>query len=295
MRKSLYRRNTRLKPQEYRRALTEWFRLTKGWSCNLDDPQKLSEKIQWLKLYDSTPMKGQLADKYLVREWVEAKIGAHYLVPLVGVWGHDETFTLQGLPKRFALKATHGSGWNVIVEDRARLRERVIRKRVSQWMNMRKAMTGGFELHYEFSEPRVIAEAHLADDSGGLRDYKFMMIHGELQFILAIQGRYTHEQSGVYDGHWRRMPFDYGYRAGEPHDIARPKALREMVEIAETLSSDFPLVRVDFYEVDGRVYFGEVTFTPGNGLSDFDPIEHDSEFGSRLNLPEKKTFKGVML
>lgn len=291
----VYRRNCRLRPERYRAALEQWYRVTKGVDCHLDDPRTLGEKLQWLKLYDATPEKGRLADKYLVRAWVADTIGEQYLVPLLGVWERPEDIAWDELPSRFVLKATHGSGWNIVVKDAARLSVDEAVRRLAYWRERRMSMLGGFELHYEFCEPRIIAEQYLEDASGGLRDYKFITFDGRVQFILAIEGRFATERSGTYLADWSKAPFRYGYRVGVPGDTPRPERLDEMLRLAQRLGAGFPFARVDFYEVDGRVYFGEITFTDANGLSTFDPEGYDEAFGSKLVLPEKRPFKGVML
>lgn len=295
LRDAVYRRNCSLTPEKYRTELERWYRLTTGKSCHLDDPQTLGEKIQWLKLYDSTPQKGRLADKWLVRDWVAQMVGDDYLIPCLGVWNDADDIDFDSLPDRFVLKATHGSGWNIVVSDRENLDKADARLRLSRWLSRREAMTGGFELHYEFCEPRIIADQFMQDDSGGLRDYKFITFDGAVQFILAIEGRYTDEISCTYLPDWSKAPFSYGYRVGRPSEIKKPENLDEMVRLAELLGKGFPFARVDFYEVDGRVYFGEITFTEANGLSVFSPSGFDLEYGRKLVLPERKPFMGVML
>lgn len=291
----IYARNCRLEPFQYRRALEKWYRFSKGNDPHLDNPQTLGEKLQWLKLYDATPDKGRLADKFLVRAWVADKIGECYLVPILGAWSRAEDIPWDELPDRFVLKATHGSGWNIVVKDKSKLDVAAAEKKLDCWLERRMAMSGGFELHYEFCEPRIIAEEYLEDSSGGLRDYKFITIGGQVQFILAIQGRFTGEESGTYLPDWEPAPFRYGYRVGVEADIPRPTRLDEMIKLAQKLGSEFPFARVDFYEVCGRVYFGEITFSPANGLSSFEPSHYDLEYGKKLHLPEKKTFKGEIL
>lgn len=295
VRGAVYRRNCSLPPERYRRELERWYRLSKGCDCHLENPQTLGEKIQWLKLYDCAPEKGRLADKYLVRDWVSEKAGERYLVPLLGVWDSVQDIDFDVLPDRFVLKATHGSGWNIVVSDKGELDVDATRAKLARWLNTREAMTGGFELHYEYCEPRVIAEQYMEDDSGGLRDYKFITFDGEVQFILAIEGRFADKVSCAYLADWTRAPFTYGYRVGRNGEIKKPEKLDEMLELACVLGKGFPFARVDFYEVEGRVYFSEITFTAANGLSSFAPASYDREFGQKLKLPEKKPFKGLML
>lgn len=296
MRGFLYRRNCKLPLERYRGALEQWYWLTTGHDVDLDNPRTLGEKIQWLKLWDSTPAKGRLADKYLVRQWVAGVAGEEYLIPLLGVWDDPGDIDFDALPERFVLKCTHGSGWNVVVGDKTSLDVADTRRRLGKWLSTREAMTGGFELHYEFCEPRVVAERYMEDDSGGLRDYKFVTFDGEVQFVLAIQDRFAGELSGAYNARtWEPMPFSYGYKVGTPGAIPRPVCLDEMRGLAERLGTGFSFARVDFYEVDGRPYFGEITFTEANGLSAFDPADYDLAYGQTLTLPEKRAFKGVVL
>lgn len=295
LRNAVYAHNQRLPKSRYRKQLEKWYRLSKGRPLDLDSPKRLGEKIQWLKLYDSIPEKGRLADKFLARDWVSERIGSDYLVPILGVWETAESIDLSGLPEKFVLKATHGSGWNIIVKNKQEFDLDSERERIRDWLGSRMSMRGGFELHYDFCEPRIIAEQYLEDSSGGLRDYKFIVINGKVRFVLAIEGRYDGEHSFTYYPDWTPAPFTYGYRVGYVQEIERPEKLDEMVSLAEKLSESFCFARVDFYEVGGKIYFGEITFTPANGLSDFVPDEYDFAFGEELLLPEKKQYMGEML
>ncbi|VEG26441.1 ATP-grasp fold amidoligase family protein [Actinomyces howellii] len=295
LRGAVHRWNSHLEPERYRAELQRWYRLTKGYDCDLESPRTMGEKIQWLKLYDSTPLKGRLADKYLVRDWVARRIGSEYLVDLLGVWDSPDLIDFRSLPDSFVLQATHGSGWNVIVTDRSTLDVERTRRRLATWLRRRASMAGGFQLHYDFCEPRIIGHPYMVDDSGGLRDYKFFTFDGQVQFALGIEGRFVRKTLGTYLPDWSRAPFDYGYNVEWAESIPRPTQLATMVALAEELGRGFPLARVDFYEVDGRVYFGEITFTDNNGLADFFPPSFDHEFSQRLSLPERKTFKGVLL
>lgn len=294
VRRAVYHHNCALPPERYRRALERWYRLSTGRICDLDAPRTLGEKIQWLKLYDSTPLKGRLADKYLVRPWVAQTIGEEFLVPLLGVWDRAEQIDFDALPPRFVLKATHGSGWNIIVRDRAVLDERALRRRLGAWLRCRTAMTGGFELHYEYCQPRIVAEQYLEDDSGGLRDYKIMTFDGAVQFIVAMQGRFVDMRMETYLPDWTPAPFHYSGRVHGPDPMGPPEGLKVMLDAAQRLGRGFACARVDFYEVDGRVYFGEMTFTDSNGRTHFTPSSYDLELGSRLVLPEPTLFEGVI-
>ena len=255
----------------------------------------MTEKIHWLKLYDSTPVKGRLADKYLVRQWVAGKVGERYLVPLLGVWDSPDEIDFESLPDSFVLKATHGSGWNILVPDKSALDEAWARRRLREWLGLRQAMKGGFELHYEYCEPRIVCEPFLRDGTGGLRDYKFMVFDGVVQFAFTVDRRAGLAMRGTYLPDWTRAPFEYTCEAVRAPDVPPPSGLETMLRLASRLGKGFACARVDFYQVRGRVYFGEITFTDADGLSEFAPARYNRIFGDRIVLPEKKSFKGIIL
>ena len=295
LKQAIYHRNCHLSPPQYRAALKHWYWLFKGRPCHLEAPRTMTEKIHWLKLYDSTPLKGRLADKFLVREWVADTVGEEYLVPLLGVWDSPDEIDFASLPTSFVLKATHGSGWNILVPNKSALDEEWARGRLREWLGLRQAMKGGFELHYEYCEPRIVCERFLRDGTGGLRDYKFMVFDGVVQFAFTVDRRAGLAMRGTYLPDWTRAPFEYTCEAVRAPDVPPPSGLETMLRLASRLGKGFACARVDFYEVRGRVYFGEITFTDADGLSEFVPARYNRIFGDRIVLPEKKSFKDVIL
>lgn len=291
----IYHRNCHLSPPQYRAALKHWYWLFKGRPCHLEAPRTMTDKIHWLKLYDSTPLKGRLADKFLVREWVADTVGEEYLVPLLGVWDSPDEIDFASLPTSFVLKATHGSGWNILVPNKSALDEEWARGRLKEWLGLRQAMKGGFELHYEYCEPRIVCERFLRDGTGGLRDYKFMVFDGVVQFAFTVDRRAGLAMRGTYLPDWTRAPFEYTCEAVRAPDVPPPSGLETMLRLASRLGKGFACARVDFYQVRGRVYFGEITFTDADGLSEFAPARYNRIFGDRIVLPEKKSFKGIIL
>ncbi len=255
LKRAIYRRNCRLSPTRYRSALKHWYWLLKCRPCHVEQPRTMTDKIHWLKLYDSTPLKGRLADKYLVRQWVAQTVGEEYLVPLLGVWDSPEEIDFDALPESFFLKATHGSGWNIAVASKADLDQEEARRRLGTWLGLRQAMKGGFELHYEYCEPRIVCEPYLRDATGGLRDYKFMVFDGSVQFVFTVDRLPGRTQRGTYLPDWTRAPFEYTCEAVRAPDVPPPGNLETM----------------------------------------FAPARYDRVFGDRIVLPEKKSFKGVML
>ena len=226
MKQAIYHRNCHLSPPQYRAALKHWYWLFKGRPCHLEAPRTMTEKIHWLKLYDSTPLKGRLADKFLVREWVADTVGEEYLVPLLGVWDSPDEIDFASLPTSFVLKATHGSGWNILVPNKSALDEEWARGRLREWLGLRQAMKGGFELHYEYCEQRIVCERFLRDGTGGLRDYKFMVFDGVVQFAFTVDRRAGLAMRGTYLPDWTRAPFEYTCEAVRAPDVPRRAAWR---------------------------------------------------------------------
>lgn len=278
-----------LPPEKYEAALKQWYKRATGKTLDLEHPRTYSEKLQWLKLYDSTPLKTRLADKYLLREWVQEKIGEKYLIPMLGVWNDFDEIDFEKLPDQFVLKATHGSGWNVIVRDKSKLDKRAARKKFKKWLNTNYAFVNGFELHYMNIRPRIIAEAYMRTQDEDLHDYKVFCFEGKAEGILFVSDRAAEITKIFYD-------FRQSGRRNHPacfqDDIGRLRSelLDLIIQLSERLSEGFPHVRVDFYVLhDGSVKFGEMTFSPASGLRDWDSAEQDRAYGDLLRLPVRKS------
>lgn len=265
------------------------YHLAMGKKLNLDNPLTYNEKLQWLKLYDRNPDYVIMVDKYRARDYVASKIGAEHLIPLLGVWERAEDIDFESLPNQFVLKCNHDSGSIVICTDKSKLdRQFTIAK-------LRCALkTSGYwhgrEWPYKDVSPRVIAEKYMVDDSGTeLRDYKFMCFNGEHRCTFTVTERFTSEKLKVtfFDKDWNKMPFERHYPMSKK-EILKPKSYDDMVRWAELLSKDIPFARIDFYEVGGIAYFGEITLYPGNGTEEFSPEEWDRTLGDWLQLPVKR-------
>lgn len=273
-----------LKPEQYAGELKEWYSHLMGRKLNLDHPCTYNEKIQWLKLYDSTPLKTRLADKYLVREWVKEKIGEKYLVPLLGVWDSFDDIDFDALPQRFVLKANHGCGWNLIVKDKNQLDLEDAREKFNTWMGLNYAFCNGLELHYMHIQPKIIAEEYLENNDRDLYDYKVFCFGGKALHVMHVTDRSVGRKMTFYDTQWQMQTFARGTLIG--HEAApRPQRLEELVEVAEKLAQGFAHVRVDFYVLnDGTLKFGELTFTPASGTCLWNPPQL---YGDLIVLPEK--------
>lgn len=276
-----------LSPEAYRSELQEWFLDVTGRKLDLDNPKTYNEKIQWLKLYDSTPLKTRLADKYLVREWVKEKIGEEYLVPLLGVWDSFDEIDFDALPQRFVLKANHGCAWNLIVKDKSQLDLEDARRKFQTWMKLNFAYRNGLELHYMNIRPRIIAEEYLENDHDDLHDYKVFCFGGKAHHIMYLTDRKVGMKMSFYDLDWKKQNFVYTFPLND-QEVPRPQRLEELIAVSEKLAQGFAHARVDFYILnDGTLKFGEITFTSASGMCKWNPPEQDRIYGDLIQLPEK--------
>lgn len=273
---------------EYKSELKKWYKKGTNKDLNLDNPKTFNEKIQWLKLYDSTPLKTKLTDKYLVREYVKEKIGEEYLVSLLGVWDKFDDIDFNKLPDKFVLKCNHGCGWNVIVTDKSRFNTSEAKKKFDKWMNTNFAFCNGLELHYKNIEPKIIAEEYLENKNKDLYDYKIMCFNGVPKFIGVDRNRFNGHSRDIFDLNWNKLPMGILFKKSSTK-LDKPKNLKKMINLAKKLSEKFSLVRVDFYILnDGSIKFGELTFTPESGASKFSYEKYDKMLGDKIVLPKEK-------
>ena len=254
-------------------------------NLNLEEPKTFNEKLQWLKFNDRNPLYTQLVDKYEVRKFIKEKIGEEYLVPIYGVWDNFEEIDFKKLPDKFVLKCTHDSGGIVIVKDKSKLDLKKAKKKINQALK-RNFFYIGREWPYKSVKPRIMAEMYLEDNTNKeLYDYKFMCFNGQVKCLFICSGRNNEEGLHVdfYDIDWNKMPFERKYKSSSTN-FQKPKNYEKMKELAVILSKDIPFVRVDFYEINGKIYFGELTFYPGSGFEKFSPSKYDEILGSWLDL-----------
>lgn len=265
------------------------YKIRMGKKLDIGSPSSFSEKLQWLKLHDRNPLYSRLVDKYSVREYVAEKIGEKYLIPLVGgPWCSFDEIDFDVLPKQFVLKCTHDSGGLVICKDKSSFDIGKARKKIEACLK-HNFFYGQREWPYKGVAPRIIAEEYKEDPLySELRDYKFFCFNGECKalFIATDRSSQTEETKfDFFDADFKHLPFTNGH----PNALVQPtKPLRfeEMKQLASVLSEGIPQVRVDLYEVEGRVYFGEMTFFHWSGLMPFEPNEWDEKFGSWISLPD---------
>ncbi len=277
----------KLSSKEYKKELKLWYKSITGKELDLENPKTFNEKIQWMKLYDSTPLKTQLADKYLVRNWVKDKIGEQYLIPLLGVYDRFDEIDFDKLPNQFALKTNHGSGWNIIVHNVSNLKKDDAKKKFDAWLNRNYAFNYGIELHYMNIPPKIICEEYMADLQGDIYDYRFFCFNGEPKYVWVDIGSGTnHHKRNVYDINWVLQHYKVNYPNIVP-EPKKPNNFEEMLECVKKLCAEFAFVRVDFYSLKGKAYFGEMTFTPQSGTGKWEDEEQNRIYGDLIKLPIK--------
>lgn len=280
--KYLYLKN--ISPNKYESFLKKEYRKRTGEELNISNPQKYTEKMQYAKLYCNTALKTNLTDKYLVRGWVSKKIGHEYLIPLLGVWDNYSEIDFDNLPNQFVLKTNHSSGWNLIVKNKKIINHSRERKKFNRWIGTNFAFYGDLQLHYKNIVPKIIAEEYIEDTNGELNDFRFICFNGKAKFCwIDIKGSNYH-YSNIYDTKWQLQPWELGGLSNTPYEVNKPNNFQEMVSIANKLASEFDHVRVDLYNVDGKIYFGEMTFTSTGGYRLITPEHYNYAIGNLWNL-----------
>ena len=271
-----------LDKSEYRKELIDWYKFYTGEDLDLDNPKSFNEKIQWLKLNDSTELKGLCADKYEVKNWLVNKLGKDYSIKTLGVWDKFDDIDFDSLPDKFVLKANHGSGWNVIVKDKSKIDKSDLKKKFDDWMSKDFSFIDGFQMHYQYIKRKILAEEFI-ESPKGLIDYRIHCYNGVPKdiWIDLYSGTKNHIRS-IYDINYNKQ--DVVCTWPDAGNIDKPKNYDLMVEISKKVSQEFKFVRVDFYEVDGRLYIGELTFTPLSGIGNYNPKSYNLLQGSWLKL-----------
>ena len=255
---------------------------------DLQNPCTFNEKLQWLKIFDHRPEYTLMVEKYEVKTLVAQKIGLQYVIPTLGVWNHFDDIEFDTLPNQFVLKCTHDSGSVILVDDKNQLDIRKAKRIMEKFLG-RNLYYYAREWPYKNVPPRIIAEPYLKNDSGeGLIDYKFYCFHGVPMYCQVIANRWTGETIDFFDMGWNHQEFTglaLPYKPFSTQPITQPVTLDEMKTIATRLSAGIVFLRVDMYEINGRVYFGEITFYPSAGLGEFYPAKWNRILGDMIHLP----------
>lgn len=259
-----------------------------------DNPQDLNEKINWQKFNSDTSMWSQLSDKYAVRKHLEDAGLGDMLVKLYGVWSSVEDIDFEKLPQSFVLKSTNGSGTVMVVPNKTQINFVEVKKTLSEWLKLKFGVMTA-EPHYLSLKPLIIAEELLVNDnkdiSSSLIDYKIWCFNGEPYTVWTCSNRTIGGETYVasHDMDWNirveHSVFVDHYRKCD-NDIPKPKTLNRMIDACKILGEDFPQVRIDFYEVGGKAYFGEMTFTSSGGYMDFYSKNFLNEMGKLVKIPK---------
>lgn len=256
-----------------------------GLKLNLDNPVTIQDKINWMKLYDSTPLKTKCADKIQIHDYCREKIGEDLCIPILHIYDKVEDINWEELPKRFVIKCNHGSGMNIIVKDKSKLNIPDAEAKLRRFMKDDFAFHVGYEMHYHDIPHKIFVEEYKEDENqkNSLYDYKFWCFNGEPKFMTVSDG-FGHGNMTFYNMDFTKSELSRGDFTPIKKEVAKPKNFDLMVEYSKKLSEDFKFVRVDFYEVSGRLFLGELTFTPGAGFFKYRNPEDNKRLGDMINL-----------
>ncbi len=262
------------------------YRARLGKKLNLKNPRTFNEKLQWLKLYDRKPEYTTMVDKHEVKKYVADIIGEQYIIPTLGVWDSFDDIDFDSLPNQFVLKCTHDSGGLVICKDKRSFDIKSAKEKIEKSFG-ENYYYHGREWPYKNVKPRIIAEEYMEDsETSELRDYKFCCFNGKVKCSFVCSDRFSDDGLHVtfFDNEWNVMPFERCYPSRR-EGLPKPANYDKMIDLAERLSEKMPFVRVDFYDVNNKIYFGELTFFPGSGFEKFDPEEWDLKLGEWIKIP----------
>ncbi|REE25794.1 teichuronopeptide biosynthesis TupA-like protein [Winogradskyella pacifica] len=260
------------------------FKKHMGYNLDLENPQTLNEKMNWLKLYNRKDLQTLVADKYKVRTYVEEKIGSEFLIPLLYHTKNSKDLIPENLPESdFIIKTNHDSSGGLIVRDKTQLDWNSVRKRFKHLLKENHYYSTR-EWQYKNIEPRIVVEKLLTNEDGSIPiDYKLHCFNGELSFIMIDFDRHGDLRTrNLYDRNWNLIPCNWGRPYGK--ELKKPENLDEMIRVAEILAKDFTYVRVDFYLVKGKIFFGEITFHHASGFQAFIQKDYDYKFGKQLKI-----------
>lgn len=272
--------------------LKVYYFLALGKKMDFDNPKTYSQKIQYLKLYNNSPVCTQMVDKYGVRELIKEKVGDEYLIPLYGVWSKFDDIDFKSLPNQFVLKTTHDSGSYIICKDKSKLDLKSAKRRLNSSLR-RNYFWRGREYPYKNVEPRIIAEKLMTNENGSdIVDYKFYCFNGvpKIMFFASDRQNKTEETKfDYYDMDLNHLPIKSKGRENAKINLRENKAFvesfQQMKELSKKLSDGFPHLRVDLYYIRGDIYFGELTFHDGGGIDQLSPESCDVEWGDMIKLP----------
>lgn len=285
--------SSKAKKMDDEKYIKKMFKLEMGYELDLNNPRTYNEKLQWLKLNYQNPECVTMVDKHLSKQYVAERIGEQYVVPLYGVWDSFDEIDFKLLPEQFVLKTTHDCGGVVVCKDKSSFDKQKAKKFLVKHLK-NEYFYHCREWPYKQVKPRIIAEKYMKDSkdqlSEGLTDYKFFCFDGEpkVMFIATDRAKVdTETKFDFFDMEFNHLPFTNGHPNSDK-SIKKPEQFELMIELAKKLSTGLPHVRVDFYESEGNIYFGELTFFHWGGFVQFEPEEWDYKLGKWINLDSIK-------
>lgn len=272
-----------------RKYLEKWWYYYWGYEIDLDNPQTYNEKLQWLKLYDRKDIYTQMVDKVGAKDYVASIIGSEYVIPTIAVYNSVDEIDWASLPNQFVMKCAHDSGGNIICKDKNKLNITAAEKKLRKCLKSDYFMLSR-EWPYKNVPRRIIVEEYMEDkETAELRDYKFFCFNGEVKAMFVATERQVAGEDvkfDFFDSNYNHLPLRQGHQNAKKLP-QKPKNFELMKDLAEQLSADIPEVRIDFYDCNGKVYFGEITFFHFSGMVNFEPEEWDLKFGKWITLPNK--------
>lgn len=262
-----------------------------GKRLNLNAPQTFNEKLQWLKLHDRRPEYTAMVDKYAAKQFAANICEEMHIIPTLGVWEHFDDIDFDALPQKFVLKCTHDSGGLVICKDKRTFDKSAAKEKIEKCLK-RNFYLSGREWPYKNVPRRIIAEEYLESlDTDGLADYKLMVFNGKVEATFVCTDRFSSDGLKItfFDRDWNRLPCKRQYHSTSNIEIPKPKTYDTMIRYAELMSKGIPFLRADFYEIQGQLFFGELTFYPASGFEKFEPEYWDRTFGDMLDISAIQT------
>lgn len=265
-------------------SLKSWYTRQTGRLLNLSNAQTYNEKIQIEKINNVSELKTKLSDKILVRDHVREIIGSEYLSMILGIFKRPEDIDFDTLPDKFVIKANHGAGFNIIVQDKSIINKESIISQLNDWLSKDYSYICGFEMHYQNIDRKIYIEEYFENEKGDLFDYKFVCFNGNVEYVWVDRGRYGNHTRDIFDKSWNLEPYEI-HCANNVITEPKPEQLDLLIELSEKLSTGFNHARVDFYILnDGSIKFGEITFHSQSGAFKWYPRSTDLLWGSKMAI-----------
>ena len=265
-----------------------YYRLRTGRKLNMKNPTTFNEKIQWMKFNYRFPLQSVVSDKLLVRDYVKEKTGEEYLIPLLGKWKKFDEIDFDTLPDQFVLKCNHDSGGLVVCRDKSALDYKKAKNKIEKSLKS-NFYTIGREYQYRNIKPMILCEKFISENGKVPMDYKIYCFNGKPDVMLVCRNRFSNDSHKAeylfYDQNWKFLPWLKGDEKKKDPKLPRPENLDEMLEVAKKLSEDFIYARIDLYNVDGKIYFGEITLSPNSGFYSGLTEETDRILGEKIHIP----------